>query len=853
MSAVPKQPAQADGITDLRLQLHRNGYVPVPVVSPNATWAKSPGKQPGLGLDWLNKAKAADEKAIRAWSGSDPECTNTGIVTGDVTAVDVDVPVLELAKKMLALAKGMLPAGALRRSAGGPKFLLLFRREPGAKKTSTPKLLVPVTDGEPVLCQVEVMATGQQIVAYGQHPIGHPYVWHGASPETTPQDQLPLVTPDQIAAFLVAAEELLREAGGRTNAEIKAEIKAQEKAPEKQPHAGQTTLARSVPPSHGDREKQKAKGKKQEESPLHRLNEVALTPDNLERWVPTLLPKATLSKSTGTWRVTSADLGRDLEEDLSIAPTGIQDFGEETNQTPVNLVCKYGAPFGIKNEDSEDSKPAIDWLVEQLGMSWPKDFQDRKPDLKIGSDVELAKKLAEQLRRAHDGRVVAAEGQIYRYDGRRWALIPVLELRLLVHEYDGALFQDAAEKRAVVRLSDTKITSILKVLTTVLTTDEAFFAKPTAGINALNGLVRFVGEGKTARVEVVPHDPEHRHRHVIQVEYHPDRERLHDIVLEETLLGTLLNGSFEGESDAIAKWNLLAEVAGIAAAGAAPLMGEEQKAVILLGEHAQNGKSQFLDLMRGLLPAEAVCSISPDEFQDEKNRISLAGKLLNATDEISSANAITSELFKKIVTCNPTLARDLYKSSVDFRPQAQHVLATNGLPPFKGGMDRGVKRRLTVVTFNRVIPKEERIPNLGKRIAHEEMDLLLAWAVDGLLRVARNGWQFTELAASVDRIEDWLADLCSVTAWLKSGEAVFETPVVDGRERPIPTTHAFKRYQAWTKDNGFRPDQIVARNTFTSRVNGSGLGPKSKHTNTGAVFLNLSLNRNDLDAIDPMA
>jgi P4 family phage/plasmid primase-like protien len=848
MSAVPKQPAQADDRTNLRLQLHRNGYLPVPVVSPNATWAKSPGKQPGLGKDWLNKAKAAKEDAIRSWPQTDPECTNTGILTGDVTAVDVDVPVLELAKKMFELAKGMLPAGALRRSAGGPKFLLLFRREPGAKKTSTHELLVPVPDGEPAKCRIEVMATGQQIVAYGHHPSGKPYIWHGASPETTPKDRLPLVTTDQIAAFLVAAEERLREAGGRTNAEIKAEIKAQEK----QPHAGQTTLARPVFSSHGDREKQKAKSKKQEESPLHRLNEVALTPDNLERWVPVLFPTAKFQEGTRAWRVTSDDLGRAFEEDLSIAPTGIRDFGEETNLTPVNLVCEYGAPFGIKNEDSEDSKPAIDWLVEQLGMSWPKDFQDRKPELEIGSDVEIAKKVAEQLRRAHGGHVIAAEGQIYHWDVMRWSPIPDRELRLLVHEYDGAEYRTATGKPEQVKLSTGKINSILNVLTTVLKTDEAFFAKPAAGINALNGLVRIVGEGKAARVEVEAHDPDHRCRHVIQGEYHPEHNRLADILLEPTLLGTLLDGSFEGESDATDKWSLLAEVAGVAAAGAAPLMAE-QKAVILLGETAENGKSQFLNVMRGLLPDSAVCSMSPADFQDEKNRMALAGKLLNATDEISSANAITSELFKEIITCDLINGRDLYKPPVKFRPVAQHVLATNGLPPFKGGMDPGVKRRLMVVPFSRVIPKDERIPHLGERIVHEEMDLVLAWAVDGLLRVARNGWKFTELAASVDRIEDWLDDLCSVTAWLKSGEVVFKTPVVDGRERPVPTEQAFKRYLAWAKNNGFRLDQVVSRNTFTSRVNGSGLGAKSKHTNTGAVFLNLDLNRNDLDAIEPMA
>ena len=106
-----------------------------------------------------------------------------------------------------------------------------------------------------------------------------------------------------------------------------------------------------------------------------------------------------------------------------------------------------------------------------------------------------------------------------------------------------------------------------------------------------------------------------------------------------------------GEPDAQEKADLLAEVTGVAAAGAAPLMAK-QKLVILLGQHAENGKSQFLNVMRGLLPDSAVCTISPADFQDEKNRISLAGKLLNATDEISSANAISSDVFKAIITCD---------------------------------------------------------------------------------------------------------------------------------------------------------------------------------------------------------
>jgi phage/plasmid-associated DNA primase len=262
----------------------------------------------------------------------------------------------------------------------------------------------------------------------------------------------------------------------------------------------------------------------------------------------------------------------------------------------------------------------------------------------------------------------------------------------------------------------------------------------------------------------------------------------------------------------------------------------------LLGVKSGNGKSQVLDVMRGLLPASAVCSIPPGDFQDEKKLIPLVGKLLNATDEISSSDAITSTLFKKIVTCNPTSARDLYKPVVTFKPMAQHVMNANGLPPLKGGMGPADIRRLIVIPFNRRIPKEERIPGLGERIAREETDLVLAWAVEGLLRVARNGWLFTELAASVELIEDWLDSICPVTRFLNSDWASVVPPTGDGQEQPpVSTRAAYKWFQEYERAEGLRGDQTISFNTFTNRVKASGLGVEYKRKKNERLFLNLRL------------
>lgn len=46
-----------------------------------------------------------------------------------------------------------------------------------------------------------------------------------------------------------------------------------------------------------------------------------------------------------------------------------------------------------------------------------------------------------------------------------------------------------------------------------------------------------------------------------------------------------------------------------------------------------------------------------------------------------------------------------------------------------------MQRRLLVITFNRVIPLEERIEFIGRRVGEEEPDPLLAWAVAGAARL----------------------------------------------------------------------------------------------------------------------
>ncbi len=104
-----------------------------------------------------------------------------------------------------------------------------------------------------------------------------------------------------------------------------------------------------------------------------RVNDAAM--QNLSRWVPELLPAARHYQDG--YRVSSSDLGRDLDEDLSILPKGIVDWGvndmgdpRQGRRTPIDLVIEW----------SSAKKPAeaLHWLADRLGIAIEKPRAPRR-------------------------------------------------------------------------------------------------------------------------------------------------------------------------------------------------------------------------------------------------------------------------------------------------------------------------------------------------------------------------------------------------------------------------------------------------------------------------------------------
>jgi hypothetical protein len=172
-------------------QLVDNGYPVIPIMP----GSKVPGRfTQGRWLPYSGWTKHGDRattlEEVEIWS-SWPGC-GIGIATGTTVALDIDVPDATIAHALSDLAIQDLGATPFLRIGQPPKRLLLYRTEtPFAGRKRAP---------------VEVLAHGQQFVAYAVHPdTGQPYSWPDENPLDVPWDALPVVTEEQVLAWLDAA------------------------------------------------------------------------------------------------------------------------------------------------------------------------------------------------------------------------------------------------------------------------------------------------------------------------------------------------------------------------------------------------------------------------------------------------------------------------------------------------------------------------------------------------------------------------------------------------------------------------------------------------------------------------
>jgi putative DNA primase/helicase len=164
---------------------------------------------------------------------------------------------------------------------------------------------------------------------------------------------------------------------------------------------------------------------------------------------------------------------------------------------------------------------------------------------------------------------------------------------------------------------------------------------------------------------------------------------------------------------------------------------------ILKGTGA-NGKSTFINAVvhaLGSYAHTAEPTLFMTSFADAHAAspalVQLRGKRFVATVETEEGKKLASSLVKHITGGDSITARALHKMPITFKPSHSAFMATNYTPEVDGS-DQALFRRLKIIPFDVVVPKEDRDPTLGKRL-EEDADSVLSWAVEGLKSYMEQG------------------------------------------------------------------------------------------------------------------
>lgn len=201
MPPIHPQPSP-DAIHALRKSLWHAGYPPVPVYGLNFQ-GEGRGKRP-FGEAWQLGARDNPPRATS--EPPRPDALNTGVLCDGLRVIDIDIEDRSTADAIEAEARELLGLAPCRWRENSGKRALFYRAAEGEPK----KASITGAHGK-----VEVLGHGQQVVTDGFHPSGVALKWRDADGvmidglDKVPRATLPVVSEDDVAAFLDLVQEII--------------------------------------------------------------------------------------------------------------------------------------------------------------------------------------------------------------------------------------------------------------------------------------------------------------------------------------------------------------------------------------------------------------------------------------------------------------------------------------------------------------------------------------------------------------------------------------------------------------------------------------------------------------------
>lgn len=323
------------------------------------------------------------------------------------------------------------------------------------------------------------------------------------------------------------------------------------------------------------------------------------------------------------------------------------------------------------------------------------------------SHAIIARTVLEELQRT--GEIRYDHGQFWQWNGACFGKLDEDELYMHVanNVKDSMLVRRNADYKAIVEVLQRMCKG-------------ALVQSEERGINFANG---FVGED----LELITHDPKFGATFTLPFNYDRDNATRCNKWLE------FLHSVWGHEDDFAERVAALQEMFAVTLFKIAP---HYQRAFLLFGR-AGTGKTQILQVLRALLPPDAVAELGPQHWGEKFTLVDLIGKAANICGELPENGMITGNIFKEVVEGSPVRTEFKNQDGFVFVPECAQWFASNYLPVSRDST-RGFIRRWLILDFNKPVREEDKVENLAALLVAEEREAIAAWALEGLRRVLDN-------------------------------------------------------------------------------------------------------------------
>lgn len=252
-----------------------------------------------------------------------------------------------------------------------------------------------------------------------------------------------------------------------------------------------------------------------------------------------------------------------------------------------------------------------------------------------------------------------------------------------------------------------------------------------------------------------------------------------------------------------------------------------EEGIVLAYGAGKNGKSTLFNALSAVLGDYAGTIDIAVLTTDRQNRgaalATLRGKRLVIAGELEEGKRLSVSTLKQISSTDPLTIEEKYRAPETVVPSHSLVLFTNHLPRV-GSTDDGTWRRLKVVPFNTRITGS--IPNYGEKLVEEAGPAILAWAIQGAMLFAENGYKLPV----PDIIEEATDEYRQRENWL---ENFLEECCVMEPDARAPAGELYQTYREWAQRSG---DYVRRDVEFSDAMAGKGfqkIAPKNRKTWVG--------------------